>query len=453
MKWHAEVAHLPEGVRHNVLIEAEDGVFTQVIPDADRDPGEVVERLPGVLLPGFANAHSHAFHRALRGRTHAGGGTFWTWREAMYAVAARLDPDTYYALARATYAEMVLAGITSVGEFHYLHHGPGGTPYDDPNAMSHALVQAAEEAGITLTLLDTCYLAGGLNASGPQPLREVQARFGDTDAQTWASRVMAMNDAVTDGRTQLRLGVAAHSVRAVPRSALATIGEVAHALAAPTRPSAPLHVHLSEQPAENDACRAAYGTTPTGVLHAAGILGSHVSVVHATHLSAGDVGLLGGAGVTACFCPTTERDLADGIGPAKALLEAGARLSLGSDQHAVIDLIEEARALEMHERLASGQRGRLSPADLMHAATAHASLGWTDAGQIRVGARADLVAVRTDSVRTTGTDPAQILYAASAGDVDTVVVSGRTVVSEGQHVLGDVGALLRDALEPLLGGT
>ncbi|MGB3762950.1 MAG: amidohydrolase family protein, partial [Ornithinimicrobium sp.] len=223
--------------------------------------------------------------------------------------------------------------------------------------------------------------------------------------------------------------------------------------AAPTGLSAPLHIHLSEQPAENEACRAAYGTTPTGLLEAEGLLAPHLSAVHATHLSAGDVQLLGAAGVTACFCPTTERDLADGIGPAKALLEAGARLSLGSDQHAVIDLLEEARALEMHERLASGHRGRLSPDQLLDAATAHACLGWTDAGAIRVGARADLVALRADSVRTTGTDPAQILYAATAGDVDTVVVSGRTVVSEGQHVLGDVGALLRDALEPLLGGT
>ncbi|MGB3257303.1 MAG: formimidoylglutamate deiminase [Ornithinimicrobium sp.] len=453
MKWHAEVAHLPGGVRHNVLIEAEGGVFTRVTADAERDPGDVVERLPGVVTPGFANAHSHAFHRALRGRTHTGGGTFWTWREAMYAVAEQLDPDIYFALARATYAEMALAGVTAVGEFHYLHHGPGGTPYEDPNAMSHALVQAADEAGIRLTLLDTCYLSGGLDSSGHRPLSGVQTRFGDGDGDGWASRVTAMRDGVSGGPAHLRLGVAAHSVRAVPRGDLVTVAQVAQALAAPTGPSAPMHLHLSEQPSENEACLAAYGTTPTGLLHAEGLLAPHVSAVHATHLSAGDIGLLGGAGVTACFCPTTERDLADGIGPAKALLAAGARLSLGSDQHAVIDLIEEARALEMHERVVSGHRGRLSPDKLMDAATAHASLGWAEAGAIRVGARADLVALRTDSVRTTGTDPAQILYAATAGDVDTVVVSGRTVVSEGQHVLGDVGALLRDALQSVLGGT
>ncbi len=448
MKWHADVAHLPEGVLHNVLIEAEGGVFTQVVPDAQIDPGDVVERLPGVVTPGFANAHSHAFHRALRGRTHDGGGTFWTWREAMYAVAQRLNPDTYYALARATYAEMALAGITAVGEFHYLHHGPGGTPYDDPNAMSHALTQAAADAGIRLTLLDTCYLAGGLDASGHQPLSGPQSRFGDGDVEGWAARVSAMKDCGAGGPEHLRVGVAAHSVRAVPRPALSMIGRVARNLG-----GAPLHVHLSEQPAENEACLAAYGTAPTAVLHEEGLLGAHLSAVHATHLSAQDIELLGGAGVTACFCPTTERDLADGIGPARALLDAGARLSLGSDQHAVIDLIEEARALEMHERLASGQRGRLTPADLMEAATAHASIGWPDAGQIRVGGRADLVAIRADSVRTTGADPAQIVYAATAADVDTVVVSGRTVVSEGHHALGDVGALLCDALEPLLGGT
>src|SRR5215207_7319660 len=174
--------------------------------------------LRGVTLPGLANGHSHAFHRALRGRTHRDGGTFWTWRRQMYAVAAALDPDRYLALARAVYAEMVLAGYTVVGEFHYLHHAPGGRPYADRNAMGAALVQAAAEAGIRLTLLDTCYLAGGLTAGGHQPLDPVQARFSDGDVAAWAARAGGLGDGPT-----VRTGVAAHSVRAVPEDALAVV--------------------------------------------------------------------------------------------------------------------------------------------------------------------------------------------------------------------------------------
>jgi cytosine/adenosine deaminase-related metal-dependent hydrolase len=171
--------------------------------------------------------------------------------------------------------------------------------------------------------------------------------------------------------------------------------------------------------------------------------------VHATHLSADDIGLLGATGTTVAFCPTTERDLADGIGPARRLRDAGAPLTLGSDQHAVIDLLEEARALEMHERLTTGQRGCFAVGELVEALTGHRALGWNDAGRLHPGARADLVAIRLDTVRTAGADPAQALLAASAADVDTVLVDGRVVVRNGQHMLGDVAALLRDAITPL----
>ncbi len=432
-RWHADRALLPSGLARDVLLEAVDGRFTAVTPGS---PGGAVERLPGVVLPGLANAHSHAFHRALRGRTHAAGGTFWTWREGMYAVAAQLDPDSYLALARATYAEMALAGITCAGEFHYLHHAPGGTAYDDPNAMGEALRQAACDAGIRLTLLDTCYLAGGLTRGGHAPLDARQRRFGDTTAERWAERLLALRPSAG-----MRVGAAIHSVRAVPRE---SIGVVVGAAA-----GMPLHVHLSEQPAENEACQGFYGTTPTGLLQAQGALGPRTTAVHATHLTPDDVAVLGRTGTTCCFCPTTERDLADGIGPARALLDAGAPLSLGSDQHAVIDLLEEARAMEMHERLTSLQRGRFAPAELLGAATAHASLGWPDAGRLEAGARADLVAVRLDSPRTAGSDPAQVVLTATASDVDTVVVDGQVVVTGGRHRLGDVGALLQDAIDPL----
>ncbi|HET6876174.1 MAG TPA: amidohydrolase family protein, partial [Jatrophihabitans sp.] len=178
----------------------------------------------------------------------------------------------------------------------------------------------------------------------------------------------------------------------------------------------------------------------------AGILGVDTTAVHATHLTAADVATLGRTGTTACFCPTTERDLADGIGPARALADAGARLSLGSDQHAVVDLLEEARALEMDERLASGERGRFAPEQLLRAMTRHDSIGWPDAGRLEPGARADLVAVRLDTVRTAGCAPGQVMVAASAADVDTVIIDGRVVVEGGRHVLGDVGRLLGQAI-------
>jgi formiminoglutamate deiminase len=427
--WFATHALLPEGLAHDVEFSERDGMFTSVragVVDSR------AERLAGIVLPGMANCHSHAFHRALRGRTHDQGGTFWTWRERMYDVARRLDPESYYRLARGVYAEMVLAGYTSVGEFHYVHHQPSGRPYADPNAMAGALAAAAADAGIRLTLLDTCYLAGGLTAAGHQPVDAVQQRFADADVDAWAARVEQLRP--TSG---MRVGAAIHSVRAVPREAVPTAVAVAGAR--------PLHVHLSEQPAENEACLAYYGCTPTELLDGAGAFGATTTAVHATHLRPTDVATLGSAGVTACFCPTTERDLADGIGPAAALRDAGARLSIGSDQHAVIDAFEEVRAVELDERLATLRRGTLSPTDLLAVATAHDSLGWPDAGRLAVGARADLVAVRLDSVRTAGIDPAQVVFAAGAADVDTVVVDGAVVVSGGAHRLGPVGPLLGEA--------
>lgn len=439
--WHAAYAWLPDGLARDVTLVAEGGRFTEI--NVRQAPGELCPHLdatplPGIAFPGFANAHSHAFHRALRGRTQRERGSFWTWRNAMYAVAARLDPDRYLALARATYAEMALAGVTAVGEFHYLHHGPGGQPYDEPNVMGEALIEAAADAGIRITLLDACYLAGGLGAGGHLPLEGVQERFGDGHVDGWAGRFASLRSSES-----VRIGAAIHSVRAVPSEALAVVAEVAG--------DQPLHVHLSEQPAENEACMEVYGISPTALLHAEGVLGTSTTAVHATHVSASDIATLGGTGTVACLCPTTEADLGDGIGPARALVDAGSPLCLGSDQHATIDLLEEARTLEMNDRLASMERGRFSLAELLGAlgANGHASLGWDDAGVLAVGARADLVAVRLDTVRTAGVSPDQALFAAGAADVDTVVVDGRTVVCGGRHVLGDVGTMLAAAIEPV----
>jgi formiminoglutamate deiminase len=432
----AEWAWLPGGCSPSVRFATEDGRFSRVEAGVPPEPGD--ERLAGVVLPGLANGHSHAFHRALRGRTHGDGGTFWTWREQMYAVAARLDPDRYLLLARAVFAELVSAGYTAVGEFHYLHHGARGLPYADPNAMGAAVIQAAREAGIRLTLLDVCYLAGGLAPRGHEALDPVQQRFSDGDVDGWRSRVARLQPG-----PRLRLGVAAHSVRAVPAVALPVIRETAG--------DGPLHVHLSEQPAENDSTLAHYGRTPTELLADHGLLGPQTTAVHATHLTGSDIGLVGAQQVAACLCPTTERDLADGIGPARRLADAGSPLTIGSDQHTVVDPFEELRGVELHERLVSGVRGRFTPAELIAIGSEHgyASLGWPEGGRIAVGGLADFVVVRTDSTRTTGARPEQLGYAATASDVDRVVVDGVTVVREGRHVLGSPARLLAEALAAL----
>ncbi|MDD7942622.1 formimidoylglutamate deiminase [Actinomycetospora lutea] len=374
--------------------------------------------LPGLTVPGLVNRHSHAFHRALRGRPARAADSFWSWRERMYRVAAALDPDGYRRLATAVYAEMALAGHTAVTEFHYLHHAPGGRPYADPVAMDRALVEAAAAAGLRITLLDTCYLAAGF---GRAP-EGVQRRFADADVDAWAQRatlVAALDDGAGDGRGSVRVGAAIHSVRAVPREALPTVATWAG--------SRPLHVHLSEQPAENAACRDVHGLSPTMLLDDAGALGPATTAVHATHLTSDDVACLARTGTAACFCPTTERDLGDGIGPAAALAAAGVPLCLGSDSHAVIDPFEEMRALEMDERLAHGMRERFAPADLLRAGT--------DGGAITVGAPADLVTLDTASVRTAGARPEGIPLAASAPDVREVRVGGRVVVRDGAHQL------------------
>jgi len=404
-------------VHDDVLVEIDGGRFTRVVlgagnPRLEAEASRSEHPLPGLTVPGLVNDHSHAFHRALRGRTQQGRGTFWTWREQMYAVAERLDPESYLALARAAYREMVAGGYTAVSEFHYLHHQPDGTPYADPLAMRHALEEAARQAGIRLTLLDTCYVSSGFGAA-PEG---VQLRYSDGDAKGWAARAGEGPAAI-------------HSVRAVPRDQLA----VFHG-------RAPLHIHLSEQQAENEACLAAYGVTPTRLLHEADLLGPTTTVVHATHLTDDDIELLGTTGTRVCITPTTERDLADGIGPARRLHEAGCPISIGSDSHAVVDPFEELRALELDERLGTGERGHWTAAELM-------AVGTTS--EIEVGAPADLVTIDTASPRTAGTgaDEHTVVFAATSADVVQVVVGG-----ELRYVRGDdeqIGRELDEAIGAL----
>jgi formiminoglutamate deiminase len=376
-------------------------------------PGAGDEVLTGLTLPGLANAHSHAFQRALRGRTQrALGGSFWTWRESMYALAASLDEARYEALARATFAEMALAGITLVGEFDYLHH-------------SEAVIRAAAAAGIRLTLLDTCYLQGGLE------------RFRDASAAAWAERVSRLEPGAG-----ARMAAAIHSVRAVDPDSARVVAELARAR------GWPLHAHVSEQPAENEECQRLHGMSPLQLLDRAGALSPRFTAVHATHFDAGDGELLANTEGFCCLCPTTERDLADGIGSPYG------RLTLGSDSQSVIDLFEEARAVELDRRLGTGVRGHHDALALARAATinGYASLGWADGGRIARGALADLVTVGLHSVRLAGTRSSDaldaVIFAGSAADVTTVHVGGRAVVRDGRHVSLDVAAELADAISP-----
>lgn len=426
-----EEAWVGGAISHGVLIESDAaGTITKVDEGASCPPAAT--RLNGLTFPGFANAHSHAFHRALRGQAH--GNSFWSWRESMYELANRLDPDSYQRLATAVFGEMALAGFTLVGEFHYLHHQPGGRPYSDPNAMGEALIQAARAAGIRLTLLDACYLQGGIN----QKLVDTQRRFADRDATAWAERRASLK-----GDDFARIGAAIHSIRAVPRDALSAIADIAQ--------GHPLHVHLSEQVAENEQSLAAYGISPTAVLAEEGVLNSDVTAVHAIHLDAEDVDTLAKGNVTVCACPTTEADLGDGIGPFSMLAQSGVPLALGTDQHVHIDPFMEAQRLELDQRLATGQRAIFAIEDLISSLTSsgYRSLGWHDGGAIAVNGLCDLTSVNTNSPRTAGASNPGVLRAASAADVENVIVGGRSIVSKGKHMLGDIPQLLIEAIDPL----
>lgn len=424
------------GVRLAVL----DGRIAGITSGEEPRAGDHVLR--GVVFPTAANAHSHAFHRILRGRTHDGRGDFWVWREQMYRSAAELTPAAYEKLAAAVFAEMVVAGFSSVAEFHYVHHQPGGTPYAEPHAMELALARAAMAAGIRLTLLDTLYLAGGIGT----PLSAEQSRFGDADVQAWLTRLASLRTEIARNFPPEMVGVGAalHSVRGVPDEDLATVAEQ-------LPPDLPLHIHLSEQPAENEASLEAYGVTPAGLLARHGLLSRRLSAVHATHLTPGDIALLGNAGATVVMCPSTEADLADGIGPARALSDAGATIALGTDQHAVIDPWIEMRTLEHGERLGSGQRGRFSPQALLRASTEGAAASMVTPiapSALEVGAVCDLMAVAADSARTAGSRPLQFPFSATASDVTDVVIAGELMASNGVHRrLGMPGRLLTEALK------
>lgn len=380
-----------------------------------------------LVVPGMVDAHSHAFQRAIRGTTHARAiddpSDFWSWRTAMYHAATTLDPAGVYAITRRAYAEMLAAGITCVGEFHYLHHQPDGRPYDDANELSWQVVRAADDVGIRLVLLEVFYARAGAG----KPALPEQRRFCDRDVDAYAARIQALRAA------GVRVGIAPHSVRAVDRPALAELAVLARGL------DVPVHVHVSEQPRENEECLAEHGCSPMQLLADVGLTARpHAfTAVHAVYTSTADHAALAGQHV--CACPSTEADLGDGILPAGELRAAGTRLALGSDSNAIIDLIQEARLLEMGERLRTRRRVCLAPDErsrslgLALAAIASeggaSSLGWRELGRLAPGHQFDAAVVDLGHPLLAGVPARHVLdatwSAGHAGLVIATVIGGR----------------------------
>jgi len=389
------------------------------------------------LLPGMVNAHSHAFQRVLRGRTEYRTNnqqdSFWTWREMMYSAATRLTPEDIYDASRMAFLEMALGGITAVGEFHYLHHAPDGTPYDDPNLLAKEVVRAAGDVGLRIALLRVAYARSGFQ-TGPNPK---QARFIESDPEIYLKNIEKLVADVTRGTSpnaSAWVGVAPHSVRAVPLDYLRTV--VAHA----NQTDLKVHMHVAEQPAEVSACVEEYGRTPIALLQSEGLLSKRFTAVHAIHVTPKAIPSFARTGAMVCACPTTERNLGDGVVPVDEYFKHDVPICLGTDSHAQIDLLEDARELEYHLRLQKLERAVLSAALLFDCATANGarSIGSPN-GSLESGKAADFFTVALDDPSITGSSDedllSNIVFSLSRAAVREVVVSGKPIVSEGQHLV------------------
>jgi formimidoylglutamate deiminase len=422
-------------LRHGAALSVRDSVVAALGAPA---PGAEVVPLPGrALLPGFVSAHGHAFQRAIRGRAEQAGAarSFWSWREVMYAAASRLGPDDLEAVARLAFLELARAGVTCAGEFHYLHLDPAGRPYADPSELALRVVRAARDVGLRIVLLRAAYARAG-HGVPPDP---GQRRFVEPSPDAYLEAFDALARAVA-GDPLVSLGIAPHSVRACPAPWIAALAAEAR------RRALPLHVHAAEQPAEVDACRLEHGLTPVRLLAREGALDARTTLVHAIHVDDADVRAIGAAGATVCACPTTERDLGDGVVPADRLLAAGARLALGVDAHVQADPLAEARALELDLRVVRGERGVLDDppgalaARLLDVAAAGgmAALG-LPGGRLAPGDPADFVLVDVDDLSLAGAAPDALLpaivFGASGRAVRGTFVAGEPVVLGG-HAIG-----------------
>jgi formimidoylglutamate deiminase len=409
------------------------------------------------LLPGMVNAHSHAFQRVLRGRTEYRTNnqqdSFWTWREMMYSAATRLTPEDIYDASRMAFLEMALGGIAAVGEFHYLHQASDGTPYDDPNLLAKEVVRAANDVGLRIALLRVAYARSGFQAE-PNPL---QARFIESDPATYLSNVESLRGDLGRASDTAWIGVAPHSVRAVPLGYLREV--IAHA----NENDLKVHMHVAEQPAEVSACVAEYGRTPLALLQTEGLLSEHFTAVHAIHVTRKAITSFAGTGAMVCACPNTERNLGDGVMPADEYLKHDVSICLGTDSQAQIDLLEDARELEYHLRLQKLERAVLSVRSptvregssdnesLPHGqATATATLLFDCAtmsgarsigapnGSIESGKAADFFTVDLNDPSIAGASVADLLpsivFSLSRAAIREVVIGGKPIVSEGQHL-------------------
>ena len=391
----------PDGRVSGILSEEE-------LSNRELPPGTRVVSLPGrALLPGLANAHSHTFQRLFRGRAEgraAGGDTFWTWREQMYRAAAFVSPESLYDVARAAFLEMAASGITVVGEFHYLHRDPQGRAYAEPNLLSLQVIAAAQSVGVRICLLRSAYFRAGFELD-PHP---GQCRFYETPDEYL--RNLGKLVRTSEGAANVTVGAAPHSIRAVPLPDLIAISATASGL--------PLHMHISEQVGENSACLAEYGATPVTLIAEHGILSPRTTLIHGIHLTGSEFEEVARSGATICSCPTTERNLGDGIFPADTAARLGIPVAFGTDSQAQVDILEDARQLEYHLRLRDQQRGILDAsardgwasreaigASLLRAATrnGYASLG-LDGGSLAMGEPADFFTVDLNDVSVLGMD-------------------------------------------------
>ena len=419
------------------VLVGEDGRIVDAVDMSENAAARIVE-LPGkALLPGFVNAHSHSFQRLIRGKSESrvvSGRDFWSWRGTMYHAASRLDPQQVYDVARMAFLEMVLAGTTTVGEFHYLHNAPDGGPYDDPNLLAKQVIAAAESVGIRIVLLRTAYLRSGFELP-PDP---GQRRFYES-SEAFLENMSALVDDRARYGAQVHFGVAPHSIRAVPLRELQAIAEWtrAHKL--------PLHMHVAEQVAENAACVREYGTTPVALLAKEGILGGDFTAVHGVHVTAEEIAMLAKSGATICSCPTTERNLGDGFVRADEMFAAGIRVALGSDSQAQIDPLEDARELEYHLRLQQQKRaildqvgGKALAAHLFECATVHgASSLAVHSGDLKPGSFADFFTVDLNDVSIAGNSAEDLLpilvFSLNRSAIRDVVVNGRFIVRDQRH--------------------
>lgn len=397
------------------------------------------------LLPGLVNAHSHAFQRVIRGRTerraHMGQDNFWTWREMMYSAATRLGPEDIYDASRMAFYEMAASGITAVGEFHYLHRTIEGREYDDPDLLAQMVVRAARDVGLRIALLRVAYARSGYMAAP----NERQARFIEAEPDIYLRRVESLQSALK-GDAGAWVGVAPHSVRAVPLNYLRAVTEFA------TARKLVLHMHVAEQPAELAACLEEHGRTPVALLAEEDFLNERFTGVHAIHITEDEARRLAHARSLVCACPTTERNLGDGIVKADLLFSENVRVSLGTDSHTQIDLLEDARELEYHLRLQKLERAVLARGendDDLSSLAARLFDCATRSGAESINARtgaleptrpADFFTVDLDDPSIAGASKEELLacvvFGLSRTAVRDVCVGGQLIIEDGEHRAG-----------------